>query len=295
MILITGATGFIGKELVKEFDNRSIHILSRKPNDIFTTLNYSLEDFLVKQCLTDKYDVAIHLAGLAHDNYDLVELRKVNVEATIALAKQLAEKGLKRFIFVSSIGVNGNKTIDSAFSELSTPSPQADYALSKYEAEIELAKLSKELNFELVIIRPPLVYGINAPGNFKRLYKLASRGIPLPFGLAENSRSLVSVRNLCSLITLCTTHPKAAGELFLVSDDGYISTKKLIQIIWNAERTRSFLFPLPVFIFKMLLKTIGRSSISIQLFDDLQVDNSKAKKLLGWHPKQSIADVFKQP
>lgn len=292
-LLITGATGFIGKELVKRFDKESIEILSRKVNNHFITLNYSLEDLLVKTCVTNKYDVAIHLAGLAHNNYGLDELRKINVESTLALARQLAEKGLKRFVFVSSIGVNGNKTIGSPFNELSTPKPHVDYAISKYEAEIELAKLSRELDFELVIIRPPLVYGENAPGNFKSLLNIASKGFPLPFGLVNNSRSFISVSNLSDFITLTASHPKAAGELFLVADDDNISTKTLIKTIWEAKNISSFLIPIPIFIFKLLFKLLGRSSMAVQLFDNLEVDNSKAKSLLGWSPKQSMVDVFK--
>lgn len=291
-LLITGATGFIGKELVKKLDVDNITILSRKTNSSFNTINYSLEDLLVKKCINEQYDVAVHLAGLAHNDYSLNELRKINVESTLALARQLAVNGLKRFVFVSSIGVNGNKTIGSAFNEESIPQPHADYAVSKYEAELELTRLSKELDFELVIIRPPLVYGENAPGNFKRLYNITKRGIPLPLGLANNSRSFISVSNLCDFIALTTTHPKAAGELFLVADDEHVSTKKLIETIWEAKSIRSFLIPIPIFIFKLLFKLSGRSSMAIQLFDNLKVDNAKAKTLLGWHPKQTMIDVF---
>jgi len=294
MILITGSTGFIGHELVKKFDNRNITVLSRTDNSKFKTIKNSLEDFLDKKCIHQQYDIAIHLAGLAHNNYDLDELRKINVKSTVALAKQLAENGLRRFVFISSIGVNGNRTDALPYTEASIPKPHADYAISKYEAEIELAKLSRELDFELVIIRPPLVYGENAPGNFKSLLNIAVKGIPLPFGLVNNSRSFISVSNLCDFIALTTTHPKAAGELFLVSDDDNVSTKTLIKTIWKAKKISSFLIPIPIFIFKLLFKLLGRSSMAVQLFDNLEVDNSKAKSLLGWHPKQSMIDVFKK-
>jgi nucleoside-diphosphate-sugar epimerase len=293
-ILITGATGFIGKELVKEFDGDRITVFSRNANDNFNTLHHSLEDLLVQKCINEQYDVAIHLAGLAHQSYKLSELRSVNVDTTVALAKQLAEKGLRRFIFISSIGVNGNQTSAAPFTEQITPCPHADYAVSKFEAEIALTKLSKEYGFELVIIRPPLVYGKNAPGNFKKLYQLASKGIPLPFGLANNSRSFISVNNLCDFISLTTIHPKAVGQLFLVSDDEIISTKRLIKTIWKVKGVKSFLIPVPICIFKVLFKILGLTSMSVQLFDNLEIDNSKAKKLLGWIPKQSMIDALKQ-
>lgn len=294
-IIITGATGFIGKQLINLFDKNSVTVFSRKKLQGYKTISGSLEKLLDEQYINSQYDVAIHLAGLAHNSYSLAELRKTNVHSTVALARQLAENGLKRFIFVSSIGVNGNKTGNKPFRELSIVNPHADYAISKYEAEIELTKLSEELGFELVIIRPPLVYGEDAPGNFKSLYKLISKGIPLPFGMANNSRSFVSVGNLCDFIALCATHPKAANELFLISDDDFISTKILVKTIWQAKDINSILIPIPIFIFKFLFKVLGCSSMSVQLFDNLEVDNAKAKKLLGWSPKQSVIDVFKQP
>lgn len=293
-LLITGATGFIGKELVKKLDLKDVTILSRKKNSNLKTINYSLEELLFKKCINEHYDIAVHLAGLAHENYSVDELRKINVESTLALARQLADNGLRRFVFISSIGVNGNKTIDPPFNESSIPNPHSNYATSKHEAEIELTKLSKELDFELVIIRPPLVYGINAPGNFKSLYTIASRRLPLPFGLVNNSRSFISVSNLCDFIVLCAYHPKAANELFLIADDGFMSTKDLIKNIWQAQNINMILIPVPVFILKLLLTLLGRSSISVQLFDNLEVDNAKAKKLLGWLPKQSMIDVFKK-
>jgi nucleoside-diphosphate-sugar epimerase len=292
-IIITGATGFVGSQLINYFDKSSVTLFSRKSIKNHQTINASLEMLLDKKFINKQFDVAIHLAGLAHKSYSLAEFRKINVDSTVALARQLAENGLKRFIFVSSIGVNGNRTEGEPFNELSVVGPHADYAVSKYEAELELAKLSDEFGFELVIIRPPLVYGKNAPGNFKRLYNLAKKGMPLPFGLANNSRSFISVGNLCDLIVLCVTHPKAANELFLASDDVYVSTREIIETIWHAENISSILIQIPVFIFIFIFKIFDRSSLGIQLFDDLEVDNSKAKTLLGWSPKQNMIDVFK--
>lgn len=292
-VIVTGATGFIGQQLISCFDKESLTIFSRQKIQDYQNINASLETMLDKQVIDQHFDVAIHLAGLAHNSYSLDEFRKINVDSTVAFARQLAESGLKRFVFISSIGVNGNKTDTVPFSELSTVNPHADYAISKYEAEIELTKLSRELEFELVIIRPPLVYGKDAPGNFRNLHNLISRGIPLPFGLANNSRSFISVRNLCNFIVLCSTHSRAANELFLVADDEFISTKELINVIWQAKNIKSFLIPIPIVAFKFLFSLLGRSSMSVQLFDNLEIDNTKAKSLLGWSPKQSLIDVFK--
>jgi nucleoside-diphosphate-sugar epimerase len=169
-ILITGATGFIGNGLIKHFNSENVTVLTRTPLSDSQYIQASLECFLEKKIINELFDTVIHLAGLAHGKNSLAEYREINVDCTLALARQLAQNGLKRFVFISSIGVNGNKTLVSQFTELSSPKPHADYAISKYEAEIALAKLSKELGFELVIIRPPLVYGENAPGNFKSFF-----------------------------------------------------------------------------------------------------------------------------
>lgn len=291
-ILITGATGFIGNELIEHFPKEQVTLFSRSVVSGFTTLNYSLEDLLAKECIHSHFDVAVHLAGLAHSSYSLNELRRINVEATIELATQLAKNGLKRFIFISSIGVNGNRTVNGAFNESSKENPHADYALSKYEAEQRLTELSKKLNFELVIIRPPLVYGKGAPGNFKSLYKIAKKGIPLPFGMVNNSRSLISVANLSDFIALATLHPEAANQLFTVCDGDDMSTKKLVKLIWKIEGRRSFLIPVPIFLFKFFFRLIGRESVAIQLFDDLKVDNNKSIKLLGWKPVKSFFETL---
>lgn len=291
-ILITGATGFIGSELVKYFNYGEITVLTRCKNQCYNTLNNSLEDFLDKECIDKKYDVSIHLAGLAHDKYELSYLRRVNVDATVAFARQLAEKGLRRFIYISSIGVNGNRTKGIPFSEDSSPNPHSDYAIAKFEAELELKKLASELNFELVIIRPPLVYGRNAPGNFNSLHKAISKGLPLPFGLVSNSRSFISVINLCEFIKLTVDHPLASNETFTISDGCNFSTREFIEHICYAKKIKPLLLPIPIFILRGLLYIFGKKSVAIQLFDDLEVNCNKAKKLIGWIPKNDIYDIF---
>lgn len=291
-ILITGATGFIGTELIKKFDKKELTILSRTYVEGYKNINYSLEDFIHKKCINEKFDVAIHLAGLAHESYS-DSLLTSNLKSTIALTKQLAKNGMKRFIFISSIGVNGGVTSGAPFSEQSLPKPHTKYALSKYNIEIALQDLAKELNFELVIIRPPLVYGVNAPGNFGRIFNLITTGIPLPFGMIKNSKSFISVSNLSDFIKLAVKHPNVSNELFLVSDDNFISIKDMVLDIWKAKGIKSFLLPIPTFLLRLILCSIGQKSMSTQLIDDLEIDNGKAKKLTGWVPKENFFEHFK--
>lgn len=301
-ILITGASGFVGTTLLDHLRSENITAISRTKQinsrnadwQRFSLDGLIKSDFLVK----NTYETVIHLAARAHelnDDISLAEYRRINCEQTLSLAKKLAVNGMKRFVFISSIGVNGSHTLKgNPFTEKSEEQPHSDYALSKFEAECGLKKLAKDMNFELVIIRPPLVYGENAPGNFKNFFNIILKGLPLPFGLVNNARSFISVNNLCDFITLAAKHPRAADELFIISDNEIISTKNLINTIWQAKNIKSFLIPIPIFIFRYLFKVINRESMSIQLFDNLEVDNTKAKNLLGWVPKETMFDVFKQ-
>lgn len=289
-ILVTGSTGFIGATLLDKLTAFDVSVLNRKNGK--NTINHSLEDFLTADCIKSKYDIAIHLAGIAHRNASFDELSTINVQATCAMAKQLANQGMKRFIFISSIGVHGSSTSNEPFNEKSDINPHNDYAVSKYHAEVELTKLAKELNFELVIIRPPLVYGISAPGNFKKLYKLASTGIPLPLGLVRNARSFISVDNLCQFILLAMQHPRAANQSFVVSENPSISSLQLIKAIWKSKNIRSFVIPIPVTLLTGGLNILGLNSIANQLFGNLEVDSTKARNLLGWQPTESFQDVF---
>ncbi len=296
-ILITGATGFIGKELLNHLDFAELTAISRSKNSQIDSIewkHFSLESLLTAQTISDSYDVVIHLAGRAHVLNDkceepLAEFRKINTDITIELAKQLAANKLKRFVFVSSIGVNGASTENKLpFTEDSVVAPHSDYAISKHEAEVELSKLSKQLGFELVIVRPPLVYGAKAPGNFGKLVKLVSKGLPLPLGFINNKRSYVSVSNLASFISTCATHPKAANETFLISDGSPISTTELMKKLNVALGVKSILLPVPKVILAFLFNIIGKRNMTTQLLDNLEVDNSKAKRLLNWTPVETI-------
>ena len=297
-VLLTGATGFVGQTLINQLKDYDTTLLLRSDIKVgFKKIITPLEKFIdhsTEQFDENWFDVVIHLAGLAHDPHRTKsDFEKINRDATLALAEKYAIKGLKRFIFLSSIGVNGSNTTDKQFSELSKANPHTDYAQSKYEAELGLKDLSKKYNFELVIIRPPLVYGKKAPGNFAKLLKLSRTKLPMPFGLVNNSRSYISVKNLCDFIVQSIEHPKAANELFLVADDEKYSTKNLIKEIWKANNIKSFMLPIPVFVFRVLLKVLGKPSISTQLFDDLEIDSSKARTFLSWKPKFNLSKTLK--
>jgi len=302
-VLVTGATGFIGKELLKHLVLYDVTAISRDKQPADSNIKWkhlSLENLLASDTLDDKYDVAIHLAGRAHmlnENSDdpLTEFRKVNKEITLELAKQLATNGLKRFVFVSSIGVNGATTENQQpFTEESTTAPHSAYALSKYEAEVELSNLAKALNFELVIIRPPLVYGVNAPGNFGKLIQIVKKQLPLPFARINNKRSYVSVTNLASFLVICATHNKAANETFLISDGLPISTSVLLKKLMQALSKKSVLLPLPKSLIKVLLRILGKKTMAVQLLDDLEVDNSKAQSLLDWTPVETMDEALQK-
>ena len=296
-VLLTGATGFIGKALVAELIQQNFHIsiAVRQKTNLFPdkVKQFLVGDFGSKPDFSASLidiDCVIHLAGKAHMTNKskapvLSEFRKINTELTLSLAKQAIEFGVKRLVFLSSIGVNGNKT-DSVFLEDDAPNPQEAYALSKYEAEQGLLKIAQNSNLEIVIIRPPLVYGKGAPGNFGRLIQWADARFifPLPLGAVNNSRSLIAIDNLVSFIITCTLHPKAANEVFLISDDDNLSTVQLLKKIAKAFNKKAILLPVPVNWMIFVAKILGKDADAVRLFSSLIVDSSKARDLLNWHP-----------
>jgi nucleoside-diphosphate-sugar epimerase len=296
-ILLTGATGFIGKALVAELiqQNLDVSIAVRQKTSLFPVkvMQFVVGGFERNPDFLDSLsgvDCVIHLAGRAHviDNSKaliLDEFRKINTELTLSLAKQALVAGAKRFIFLSSIGVNGNQT-DTPFLETDMPNPQESYALSKYEAEQGLLKLAKNSDLEVVIIRPPLVYGKGAPGNFGRLsqWARAKFTFPLPLGAVHNVRSLIAIDNLVSFIITCTSHSKAANEIFLISDENNISTTRLLKNVAKAFNKKALLLPVPVSWIVFVARILGREADAIRLLSSLVIDSSKARKLLGWRP-----------
>lgn len=291
-VLLTGASGFIGSRLSSVISNSFyLRLVFRVTPDEKPLSDYVVCDFddscTLSSVLKD-IDVIIHCAGRAHELYDISaspinEFRRVNVDLTLRLAREAVNAGVRRFIFLSSIGVNGNNN-SSPFTEQDTSSPVEDYAISKLEAEQGLQEIALASGMELVIIRPPVVYGPDAPGNFGKLMHWMQIGIPLPFGAIQNKRSLIALDNLVSFILHCIDHPKAANEVFLISDGEDISTSELLRLVARALRKKPRLLPVPVGLMEFVAKLIGKQSMTNRLFGSLQIDSSKAQDLLDWKP-----------
>ena len=300
-VLITGSTGFIGTSLVKQLTNSydTIALIRSKNNMLPENIQQIVANNIFTADLSENIDVIIHLAGRAHilneqTTDPLSEFRKVNVDGTLQLARQALDKKVKRFIFMSSIGVNGSVTLQHPFTEEALPQPHADYAVSKSEAEQELKKLFAGSDTELVIIRPPLVYAAHAPGNFARLLKLVASNLPLPFAGTNNKRSFVALENLVDFIQTCIEHPNAANQTFLVADQTPISTRELVQYLKQGMGKPARFIYIPQPLMKLGAACIGKSKLYEQLFDSLEVDTTKAQKLLGWTAPLSTQQAMLQ-
>jgi len=310
-----GATGFVGSALVNCLSVNGMDVVAgvRKQS---TDFPHAVEQTVIgdlsvltehvtdlQSSLFDGVDIVIHAAARVHvmdDNVadPLTEFRKVNTQATLQLAQQAADAGVKRFIFLSSIKVNGEMTVlDQPFTEKDTFVPDDPYGLSKYEAEQGLLALAKETDMEVVIIRPPLVYGPGVRANFASMIKWMQKGIPLPLGAIHNQRSLIALDNLVSFILHCADYektPKAANEVFLISDGEDVSTTELLQKVANAFGKRAWLLPIPVSWMTFAAKLIGKGDVANRLFGSLQVDSSKARDLLGWKPVVTMEEQLKK-
>ena len=301
-ILLTGATGFVGKAIHERLYKHTVLLTSRSEpsgnsNIFFQKYMSSTEDF--SDCLYN-VDVVIHAAARVHQMNDqsqdpLSEFMEVNCFGTLNLARQAAEAGVKRFVFLSSIKVNGEKTQSGVPFRFNDASHSNDpYGISKAEAEVGLLKIALETNLEVIIIRPPLVYGPGVKANFKSLMRIAERNIPLPLGAIRNKRSFVAVDNLVDLINICVDHPDAVNKVFLVSDDSDISTPELVTLMANAFGSKAHLLNISPRLLKLIAKIIGKQSIVDRLCDDFQIDIKHTKDTLGWKPRISMTEGIRR-
>jgi len=299
-ILLTGSTGFIGKSVLQRLITSGFYVSVSVRRALIDSLPSVTQHLIADIGENTDWssplfgcDTVIHCAGQAHKINDVTMTslqlsHSINLHGTINLARQAANAGVKRFIFISSIGVNGAQTFDRPFSEVDIACPHSFYAMSKYEAELQLISLSKKTGLEVVIIRPPLVYGKNAPGNFKALLKFIMGGWPLPFGGINNRLSLVGIDNLTDFILTCSMHPKAANQIFLISDDEDLSTTRLVRCLVNNSGIQNRIFYVPVFMLQLCFRFLGKSIMAQRLFGNLQIDITKAKTLLEWSPPISV-------
>ena len=306
-VLLTGSTGFVGAAVLatlKELPEIQVVATIRKAKaeiDRNTVVIGDIDgDTDFSAALTDT-DIVIHCAARAHIMHDdvadpMAEYRRVNVTGTMNLARQAARYGVKRFIFISSIKVNGESTTrQPKFTAFDIPAPLDAYGQSKAEAEQALLELSRESNMDVVIIRPTLVYGPAVKANFASLFSIVSRGIPLPFAcICNNKRSLVSVTNLVDLIITCIDHPKAVNQIFLVSDDYDVSTSEMVREMATALGKPTWQIPVPVWLYGFAGKLFSKPDIVNRLTGSLQVDITHTKETLGWVPKETMQEGFKQ-
>jgi nucleoside-diphosphate-sugar epimerase len=301
-LVVTGANGFVGKHLVRHLKAKDHNVdaivrhtgIDFHDSNVRQTVVNSLEDYIFDTNV-DKL-VVIHAAARAHILKDLatnplLEYRKVNTESTLKFAENAAKSGVKRFVFISTIKVNGERTTEGqSFNAFDSPSPEDPYAVSKYEAELGLKKIAQGSGMEVVIIRPPLVYGRGVKGNFASLIKAVKRGLPLPLGSIHNKRSMVGIHNLVDLIECALRHPNAAGNTFLVSDGHDLSTTDLLRGMIKSSGSKSILLPIPPSVIQFVATILGKRDMSTRLLESLQVDISGTKDILGWSPPFSIQD-----
>jgi nucleoside-diphosphate-sugar epimerase len=302
MVLLTGASGFIGAAVLNAFLRRKISV---RPVFRHDCRLYNHSDGAIVPHINDATDwsqtlqgveVVMHTAARASVTRDqaldpLTEYRRVNVQGTLNLASQAAAAGVKRFVFLSSVKVNGECTIDSHFfTSDDIPAPEDAYGLSKWEAEQGLWEIASQTGMEVVVVRPPLVYGLGVKGNFARLLNIVRSGVPLPLAAVNNQRSFIGLDNLVDLLIRCMDHPSAAGQTLLVSDGQDLSTPQLLRMIANAMGRHARLFPVPVPLLRAAGRVLGRLNEIDRLVGSLQVDSSATREVLGWTPLVSVEE-----
>jgi nucleoside-diphosphate-sugar epimerase len=307
--MVTGATGFVGAALCRKLHESGVFVKAayRRSGSV---PNFPLEVTPVAigsigpesqfSRVLDKVDTVLHLAARVHvmkdtDKEPLAAFRNLNTFGTETLARQAAAAGVRRFVYVSSIKVNGESTsTDIAFTEFDPHLPRDPYGISKSEAELALHRVTGETGMEIVIVRPPLVYGPGVKGNFERMLQALRRGLPLPLGTIDNRRSLVYVENLVDALVLCANHPAAANNTYLVSDDEDVSTPELLRKLAEALGTSARLFPAPRSFLRLGGAIFGKTEVVERLLDSLLVDSGKIKRELGWTPPFTLTEGLKK-
>jgi nucleoside-diphosphate-sugar epimerase len=303
-VVVTGASGFIGgavaARLVK--DQHLVVTPVRNPScaipaGVHRVPGPDLGPIADWDAAIGNARAIVHCAARVHVLHErtldpLATFRQANVDGTLKLAQQAADRGVQRFVFVSSIGVNGVETTDRPFTAEDPAAPLTPYAVSKHEAERALGELSQRTGMQTVIVRPPLVYGPSAPGNFRTLLDAIRSGVPLPFGSIDNRRSFVAIANLVDLIALAIDHPAAAGQILVVSDGSDFSTPELVRILARAMHRPARLFPVPPRLLEWGAVAIGRPELARQLCRSLQVDSTRTRRLLGWTPPRTAEEAL---
>lgn len=302
-VLVTGGSGLVGSAVVKDLINAGFFVVapSRKPLSISSPglLNPpcgDIDDDLDWLPMLSGVDAIVHCAARVHVMKDAASnpaesFHRTNVQATIRLAKSALIAGVKRFVFISSIKVNGESTSSGQKFSADGPNFPADhYASSKSEAECELLRLAASSSLEIVIVRPPLVYGPGVKANFLAMLRWAEKGIPLPLASVKNKRTLVGVKNLANFIMVCLLHPAAKNQIFLVGDRDPVSTPELLRVLGKAFGKSVAVYPFPVCVLRCAAFCVGRSNLMTRLCESLELDISKAKNLLGWEPPFSMQE-----
>lgn len=306
-IVLTGASGFVGRCLLNELleaEHQVTAVLRRQADGVDPRTSVQVIDNFARSlswgALLNGQEVVVHCAARVHVMHDtstdpLVEFRQVNVEGTLNLARQAAAAGVRRFIFISSIKVNGEGTsVGAPYLADAQPAPADPYGISKMEAEQGLRTLAAETGMEVVIIRPVLVYGPGVKANFLSMMSWLHKGVPLPFGAIHNRRSLVALDNLADLIVTCIEHPAAANQTFLVSDGEDLSSSELLRRMGVALGKPARLLPVPSRLLEVGAAMLGKQALAQRLCGSLQVDIGKTRELLNWTPPLSVDDALRK-
>jgi nucleoside-diphosphate-sugar epimerase len=307
-VLLTGVSGFLGTALARRLVDCNVYHLVTALRRGSVNLVPGSRSVVVGDLGGDtewthalsNINVVIHSAARVHVMKELTrdplsEYRKVNVDGTLNLARQAVSANVRRFIFISTIKVNGESTSPGeCFTADDQPNPKDSYAISKWETEVGLHRLAEETGMELVIIRPPLVYGPGVKGNFQSMMRWISGGVPLPLGAIYNKRSLVGLENLVDMIVTCIEHPGAANQTFLAGDGEDLSTTKLLLRMGNALGKPARLISVPVGLLALIASLLGKKDLVQRLVGSLQVDISKARELLEWEPPVSVEEGLRR-